>query len=523
MRRVSTESDRCASIRSICESEAVLVNARKETRYPLTDRLDDPELLRRLSAFAEADELDAASPDVVKLLTAEAARLLRDALVTTLIEDHGIEDLVAAACRRKRIRGSEPQVAFCLVVLLQKRDPARSRAGAPRRRTYALDIGEDGFDQQLERWAGAIAGHLSCWGETYAKVFAESEYGQSKSLRELISVAPDHSQGDVADIVSDVLADTITRGLELDEMSLVRARDEEPHGAEYVFQSPLRRWVGTSFWRRTQQRSDEYDDEGYADDAGDWDEDEDNEFDLDTSPESDADHAPSPGVDERLDLLIDRVGKLARTRQWLAEAIRVTAHVADGAANITPDNEDDSALFQRYRAELEFVLDGLIAEHQVFEQMLSYVVLALSKSHKRQVVAIVSLRADWLDDAVRDHIAGRMRAVLEGDREPVPALILKAGRAARKRVPQNRARELRRLRADPSYRASRFMAHATLLDTLPAVVGGSLDSMAAALPAAQSSRSVASTRNQAAAELNAVDRAFGRSFRRYTMERHGLG
>lgn len=527
--RVPRDSDRCARIRQLCESHDIVATARKQTRYPHTDRLDDTELLRRLCSLAEHEDLDEASPGIAQTLTTEASRLLRDALVTTLVDDHALNDVVAAACRRKHISGSEPQVAYCLVVLCQKADPARSRAGQPRSRTYRLDVGGEGFDEQLERWANAIAQNLRAWRTSYCAILAESKRFEIDTLLELIGVKPHDSRSDIAAIVADTLAATIVSGLPLDEMSLARARAEKPHGPEYVFQSPLKRWVGTSFTRKSGRRNDEYEDAtDYEDDREDDPDDRPARAGIPTADVSSlaesetiptADNVSSADIDERLEIVIDRVKELRLSRQRLADAIGMARKAADRGADDTRENADDAALFRRYLAELDFVLDQFLAEQRLFGQMLAYIVLAMVKSPKRHAVAIVSLRAQWLESDVRDDIAKRIRAVLHGDREPVPALITKSALAP---VPKNRPRELRRLRTDPGYRASRFMAHATFLDTLPAVVGSSLDEIAAALPTAQTAGSVKATRNAAATELEAVDRVFGRSFRRYTMEGHGL-
>jgi len=164
--------DSVARIRLLCDEHEIVAKARRRTRYPPADRIDDAELERRLCAFAEAEGL-ADDPQLVGELATEAARLLRDALVKTLIEDHALRDVAAGACARAGIPEREPQVCYCLVVLCQKADDPRRRAdGGPPRRTYELDVGEDGFDEQLRRWAAAVATNMAAWHKTFEAIAA---------------------------------------------------------------------------------------------------------------------------------------------------------------------------------------------------------------------------------------------------------------------------------------------------------------------------------------------------------------
>lgn len=516
MRRVSDDSDRCATIHALCESHAIIAAAREETRYPSTDRLDDAELLRRLCAFAEAEDLDAESPDCAADIATEATRLLRDALVTSLVEDHGLDDVVAGACRRRRIRGSEPPVAYCFIVLFQKADPARSRGGAPKRRTYALDILEPGFEQQLEHWVGVIATNVAASGVQYQDAFDEfHDLLEQTVLRRLIPIEDTDGRDDIADRTVQRLTEIIALSLPLDEMNLAAARRVRPRGNEYVFVRSLSDWVATSFYRAAGPPSQPLEPASFKHKRR-------RPFVVED------DESDEPGVTGGAPAAAQDDGVrelLARALKALALTRRLLADVVDEASN-APSWRDDrvlgDAVFKRYRPELDLVLKGLRAEKQQFGHMLTYVVMAMAENRKRHTVAILSLRAEWLESSVRDHISGRMRALLEDDAEPAALLILKTESAPQKYVPRNRARELRRLRTDPRYRAARLMSHATLLDTLPAVVGGSPAAIAAALPRAQSENSVKATRNQAATELGAVDQVLARCFRRYTMERHGL-
>ncbi len=476
-----------------------MADARKRTRCPESAGIGDADLLRQLCAFAAGQNRAVNDAALGPLLEEEASRLLRAALVATLTHRYALEKVVADACARAGITGCEPQVSYCLVVLCQKDDPARSRSGQPRRRTYALDIGTDGFEHQLSRWAGEIASHMSTSSEKYRRICEEAERYEIGTLRRLMPISPRDSRDDIADTLADKLAG-IVAGQRLEDMNLDTACSEEPRGSEYVFQSPLGRWVMTSAMRALGPDFDELPGDGRSGEP--------------------ADEANETA--QGYDVLVKHVSALAGTRRLLSEAIAQGRNATMRALVIAVADVADAALFRSFRAELEFILDGLCAEQRLFGQMLAYVVLAMSMSPKRHMTAILSLRADWLDAQVREHIAGRMHALVTGENGPMPALIMSARAATRKFVPANRAAELERLRDRPRHRAAVFARLGTLLNDLPAIVGGSLGEIAAAAPGTLNSDSVRAMRNQAATELAAVDRVFGRSFRRYAMRDHGL-
>ena len=505
---VPGDSERRARIRQLCETHAVIATARERTRYRLVDRIDDAELERRVCAAAHAggavDE-----PRLLDLLHGEAGRLLRTALVATLTDRYELERVVAEACDRAGIADCAPQVSYCIVVLCQKADPARSRQGAPRVRTYMLDVGEPGFAESLQRWAREIATNVVAFRKRYRRVFEEYRRFETTTLLGLVRVAEHDVLADLAVKLADKLAAVVTEGLPLEDMSLAAACDTQPTGREYVFQSPLGRWVTTTKNRdfADQRRQSLATDPGVRKQRR----------------REGADDAAELASDEQYAALVDFVDKVAGTRALLGDAIADATRTGDAIAEIESASATERKQALGFRAELEFVVAGLHRERRLLGQMLAYVILGLVPSPKRHAVAILSLRADWLDADVRDHLAERMRAVLEDDEQPVPVLVVKAAQAARAGMPASRAKELRRLREDRRHRATKFSWLATYLDELPATVDGDLAAIAAAVPDKMDSNSVKATRNQAADELRALDVTYGRSFRRYAMKDHRLG
>jgi hypothetical protein len=276
-------------------------------------------------------------------------------------------------------------------------------------------------------------------------------------------------------------------------MSLDSARDNQPLGAEYAFQSPLRRWVRTSITRRlrTLQRG---------------------------GPEPEPEPEPRNAAYDALIAWLDGGGP---ARIPLPQAIELLDAALREAANSERDGADDPALRERVRPVLEALREALDEERRLLGQFVAYVVLAMRKSEKRQVVTILSLRVDNIDATVRNEFIRRMRTIVDGDAAPPTALVGKVRQATRhKLVPANRLQQLTRLRDDRAYRATTHAQIAAVLDSLPATVATSLAAIAQAARVPEDS--VRAGRNQAADELAAVHVAFGRTFRRYAMRRHGL-
>jgi hypothetical protein len=495
---VSSDGKPSDELRCICEN--VIAKARKRTRYNRSDRIDDAQLLNRLLELAQAEARDDEAQDYDPLdsLEDEAGKLLRDALITSLLENHALEDVAAVACEREGVTGCEPQVAYCLVVLCQKADPARTPpdGGAPRR-SYVLDVGEEGFDERLRIWAATIARNLRESQIAYRKIFEEARKGDIETARGLCWVGASDSRADLVDVWIELLTAMLIRGQPLEQMSLDSARDKQPLGAEYVFQGPLRRWVRTSITRRFRTLRSRA---------------------MRPEPEPEPEKADGNEAYDALTAWLDADGP---ARSPLPKTIELVDAALREAANSERDDADDSALREHVLPVLEALREDLGEEKRLLGQLVAYVVLAMRKSEKRQVVTILSLRVDNLDAAVRNEFIRRMRAIVDGDATPPTALVGKVKQATTRRlVPASRLRQLARLRDDRAYRATTHAQLASVLGGLPATVATSLAAIAEAAHVPEDS--VRAGRNQAADELAAVHVAFGRTFRRYAMRRHGL-
>jgi len=433
-------------------------------------------------------------------LANEAARILRDCLVTTLVTDYDLTSIVAEACAWAGAVGSEAQVAYCLVVLCQKADPPRSSKGGPRLRTYRLDVGDESFPAQLRFWAETIAGNLVAWGKMYETIHAEADRYVTASLRELVRI---DRRDDVVRALADKISGYVGEGERLADMSLDRARAVPPIGREYVFQSLLPHWVARIARRKVSHQA--------ASLAG-----REEVVVADDDADTPLDECVELANEMREDFhraLVRHIARLRGSRGLLRAAIDRASDLDAQLARLRTANPDDEALILRMRAALLHVADGLGEEQRSLAGMLAYIVLAMSKAEKRQRVAILSLRDEVLERVVIDHIATRMRAVVGDDNPPSPGLIRKTTVAA---VPDNRRKELERLRDDHRFRRSRFVALRSLLDGLPPCVSG-VPGLASAMPGKVSLSSVTTTRHDAASELTAVDPVFGRVFRRFVI------
>jgi hypothetical protein len=417
----------------------------------------------------------------------------RDLLVTTLVETFDLLGVADEACRRAGIEGREQQVAYCLVALCCKADPVRASA-----RTYDLDVGADAFAGRLATQADAIAANMARWASVYEQIQDEFDRHEIATLRSLIHVR--RGDDDIIDTIADKLGTVIWLGHRLDDMTLELAREGDHAGAEYVFQSPLSRWVGTSTKR-----------------AVPWDTDP-----LDThEPQQRASDGSTEFEDEiaqrdELDLdafreFVDRVAQLAETRSLLPAAIEQAGRLERAAAGSRLARATDSTLLGRLRAELMHVADGLNREQRAFGGVLAYIVLAMRTAPKLQGVTILSLRLSSLDPLAVDHIARRVRAVIEDEREPTPRLVSMTAEA---KVSRRRVKALEEVRDAPGLRAETLRPVVDLLDALPPVVAD-VAAIGDALPEPLSASGAATYRLNAANELQAVDPWFERAFRRY--------
>lgn len=427
-------------------------------------------------------------------------RRRRDRLVTTLVSDFDLLGVTAEACRNAGIPNREQQVAYCLVVLSDKRDPVRSSALRPASRTYELDIAADCFADRLGSWAATIARNMRDWSTVYEAIHREFDRYEIATLRSLIRVS---AGDDVIVSIADKLGAVISGGQRLEDMTVDLARQLPRTGADYVFQSPLPRWVTTSAKRATPWATDpiEPHEEEIAGSHG-W-----TEVVRELELRDELDH-------DIYRQLVERVGGLADTRGLLPAAIEHVDTLDRAAARSRLASAADISLLHRLRAELAHVTDELLKEQRAFGGMLAYIVLAMRSAPRLQGVTILSLRVASLERPVIDYIAAMMRAVIDDEQQPTPALISKVQEARQAGVSRNRAKAIERLRDAPDARAAELAAVVRLLETLPPTVGD-IAAIGSALPNAISASNVATTRGHAITELIAVDVWFGRVFRRY--------
>lgn len=495
-----------AYVARLCDEHRLLAAARMATQYWRTDRFDDAGLLHELVLFLEKQRAEAMDTDrpvlrdqsadiVAQALAEQAERILRSSLVATLVDVYDLDGVVDRACRAAGIAGRQPQLAYCLVVLCQKRDPLRFRRSTGRRSpTYELTLGDDGFAISLHRWATTIAKNLREWASTYDDIQAEADWYDISTLKALMRTR--RLDDDVANVIADELSTILSNGARLDDMGLELARTRAPSQAEYVFQSPLRQWLNTSLRRKLPPPTTPLD----ATDA-----------------RVAALDEPAPRLlDGVYENLIEGIDGLAHTRGLLSEGIERAELVERSAASLVPGNAEDAILLRRFRAELAHVAGELRAEQQALNQMLTYILLAMRSSPKRQRVAILSLRGESLGSAVIDAIKQRMHSIVVDGRPPAPLLIAKVERAVGKAVPVSRFRQLVRLRDDPNYRVDTFVALAALLDSLPTTVPDSASS-GAAVALGTTGRAITALRTATAAELRSVDAGLERVFRRYAI------
>jgi len=415
--------------------------------------------------------------------------------VTTLVDEIDLVAIAANACLRTGIPGHEQQVAYCLAVLHGKSDPPRASQHGPPARTYKLDVGADDYSQRLGDWADTIAGHMRDSGVMYEAIHDEVDRYEITTLRRLIRSG---KGDDIVDALADGLAAVLTSGPRLQDMTRELAREVEPGGNHYVFQSPLSQWVGTIVRRKSPRETDP----------------------LEARTEQ-CSGDRTPGESERVTAerdevyrtLVARIAALADTRDLLSNTIGRADQIERSAAQIQLASTDEATKLQQIRAELAYVVDELRKEQRGVGPMLAYIVLAMRTADKLQRVTILSLRVASLERAVVDHLAHRMRAAIDDPLQPTPLLIAQTQQA---KVPGPRSAALERLRNAPASRAAELRPVVRMLDQLPATVGD-VAAIAAALPGKVSKGSVATMRGDAAKELALVDARYEHAFRRYAM------
>lgn len=493
------DDPRALAIR-LCEQPGLIAAARKRTRVA-PELIDDEAVLRGLRGFVSAQPalVGASEEIVVHALVAEAARILRDRLVTTLVRAYDLHAVVRDACERAGIPDRIEQLAYCLVVLCQKADPVRSGRDRPSARHYRLDLGSEEFPSRLREWADTVAANLRGWATVYDTIQDEIDDQRTEALSRLVRL---DSRDDVMDVLATKVAGVLGESERLVDMTLARARDVEPAGREYVFQTRLPRWA-RSIAKHDAPRQHDPLEFGEEDPGA-----------VATGPRGAPEPEPVPDLRPEIQrALIEQIAALRATRGLIRQALELAESVDTKLVGRRLQDPEDDAVLVRVQAELWFVADELRDEQRALGGMLEYVGLAMRRAENRQRVAILSLRDDSIDPEVVDDLAARTRAVLGDPLAPRPALVAKVQQAPRNEVPAGRLSELVRLRDDRGHRAAATAELRRRLDALPAHVAG-LDGICAVMPDT-TRRAVTVTRSQAARELEMVDRVFGRIFRRY--------
>jgi hypothetical protein len=455
------------------------------------------------------------------LTTVERTPPERGALIDRLVGDFGLLQLAAAVCAEADVPGREQQVAYCVAVLVGKADPARRKKGAPAERTYRLDLDADDFAERLASWAERIAHNLGAWAEAIEAIQAEADRYEITTLRGLIYT---HRADDLIDRVADALLPVLADGPPPGRMSLDLLREEEPGGGDYVFQTPLPRWLATAGRRKVPARDTDMIDEE----------------DVEAAPH-DAVRRPRGGggaaldqavVDEivaegelaegTLKRLVDTVAALSETRELLASVIeRVDRWEAD-VARMRPSSESAAERLARLRAALTYEADALRREQGAVTGMLAFLTLSMRKSPKQQRVAVLYLRLEAIDPAAVDTLAARMRALIEDDGHPTPMLLAKTVDAAeRGAVPGSRVTALEVLRRTAVPRTVELAPVSHMLDALPATVRGRTAITAIAALVGSSETTVSTNGHAATVELAAIDPLYGAVFRRFAIGRTG--
>lgn len=429
----------------------------------------------------------------------------RELLITRLVEEFGLLRRATDACAQAGIPGREQQVAYCLVALAEKGDPLRaSKDGSPSR-TYELDVDEPGFPERLEHWAHRVARNLRRWAAVHDAIHDDIDRFEITTLRTLIR---SNRGDDVIDRIADHLATVIAGAPRLHEMSLELAREIAPAANEYVFHRPLESWITTTVRRREPPETDALEDhiaelrppmrDGSAADAVLLDEIE----------------VASATAEEELRSFVERIAALIDTHDLMTTTLeRVAASEATLAARRPASPEDADAL-TRIRAELLHEIDELQREQRAMTGMLAYIALAMPRAKQLQRVSVLSLRVAAIDHEAANHMAARMRTLLDDDAHPAPLLVMKVSEATLRGVPRSRLAALEQLRSAPTKRAVTLAPVDRMLRELPPGVVG-IDDIAGVADIAPNV--VKTHRSAGGTELAAVDKAFGWVFRRFAM------
>jgi hypothetical protein len=421
----------------------------------------------------------------------------RDRRIDRLAEDLDLLGASTRACAEAGLPGREQAVAYCLVVLADK----DARQDTERERT--LDVNAPDAAERVAYWAATVARTMKHSQALHIAIQEEAKDYRYTKLQGLLKRSIPARQDDVLDAVGDWIIDVLRATRPIDEMTLDTARHQPPPGNAYVFRQPLTAWIGTVAKRKRPVGAGPLPPDG-------------------PPPRSDA---PEPGDvvgktilennADALSLLTANITHLRTARTLMAEALGLTGQWKRTLDGMLPATDADERVLARVRNALTRVADLLALEARALTGMLAYVILAMRAAPGLQHVVVASLRLEAIDRGAIDDIAARMRALLDDPAHPHANLVRRTEMAPRPPVTGTRAKALDELTGAPTSRRRRALAPvARLLDTLPPTV----PDVAAISQLTGSSLSLVGTyRNNASAELEAIDTDYSRVYRRYAM------
>jgi hypothetical protein len=433
---------------------------------------------------------------------------VNDALADRLVNEFGLLSVAARACAGAAVDGQEQQVAYCVIALAGKADAPRSKRGAPAEQTYRMDLSAPDFSDRLHAWCAEVAKNLRVWGPEYEAIHDEADRYEITTLRRMVGAI---RGDDIVEELATKLAGVLAGGPRLAEMSVALARDEGAAPNDYVFQRPLRSWVGTVVRRDRGLQADPLDAHEHM-----------LRHDDDVDDEI---AALQTAAQARLDLTIKAVAALGETRGLLTDAIARADAFEVRLARLEPGRREDRVLLDHIRAALLYEADWLQREQRALDNVLAYVTLAMRSAPQLQRVAILSLRLAQIDRRASEALADGMKRALVDTRHPTPVLVrwtrdaaddaareVSAGLRRVAVVPMARCKALIEICERPALRSRAVAPVDGLLDCVPESVS---DDLEIAAHERTSVTSVTTYRSNATAELTAVNAVFGRVFRRY--------
>lgn len=430
----------------------------------------------------------------------DAGAQRREQLVKRLVRDYSLRELARGACERHGVPDQAEAVAHCLVVLALKADPPRTNPVTGQKElTYGLDPDARGVAERLAAWADKVAHNLAQWGPTYAAIQDEADRYAIHTLRGMIRT--DRGE-DLIDEIADHVAAVLGNSPRLEQMTLARVIEDEPAGNEYAFRSPLPQWIATVKRRILGKLVASLEIHGDTLEGG--------------SVPDDAEAAAS-AAQSAFREMISIVAELSETRKLLSDALEQAERYESTLVAQRPATREAAAALAIIRAHLAYVSDDLLAERRAVPGLLAYIVIAMRTSQQLQSVSILSFRLETIERAVIEALARGMRAALEDEHEPKPALVRATRRAVEGGpVVKSRLTALEGLSSEPAGRREQLAPVAERLDRLPPRVA---DIAAIAPVLGTTSGVVKEQRKVALKELVAVNELYGRTFRRYSRGR----